>query len=342
MRYRAALLCVRKSFKTRVISMRSLEDRGPSTLQQCDDGAIPGEMNSHMNSIEDFMGARRSRRPILAARIARALRRLVRVRGWQSLINTLVPAHSAPFVVHNGDTTFAGDIGSLIDRQVYLFGGYDLPAIKRFIANIALDRRGLALDIGANVGTHSLAFARVFKAVHAFEPNPMLWGQFERNMGLNQLTNVHLHKLGLADRDAELTLNLIDKPNFGLGTFSTVEQYDLPLRPVARCTVRHAGRYLAQIGANCVDAVKIDVQGFESEVLCGLGDILRRDRPVLWLEIGSGARTQLATFADLSALVPFEFRCFQFQTEARWLLKSAELRERDGELSRGDFLLIPK
>src|SRR5688572_11738006 len=134
-------------------------------------------------------------RPIIRARIARALRWLHALPGWQSLVNKVVPDHSGAFVVHNGPMVFAGVIGSFIDRQVYLFGGYERPYIDRFVRAIPADRRGTILDIGANAGTHSLAFASDFATVHAFEPNPMLWAQFERNVALNHLKNVQLHKL---------------------------------------------------------------------------------------------------------------------------------------------------
>lgn len=257
------------------------------------------------------------------------------------LVNRLVPDHSASFTVRNGDRVFAGDIGSYIDRQVYLFGGYESAQIRCFLSRIAAGRHGTILDVGANAGTHSLAFARVFEIVHAFEPNRMLWPQFERNMVLNGITNVRLHKLGLADRDSELTLHLIDKPNYGLGTFSTVEQYDLPLRPVATCPIRHGGNYLAEIGAGPVDAVKIDVQGFEPEVLRGLADILKRDRPVIWCEIGAGTLAKIATTGELSKLVPFEFRCFQIASSSDWVGNSVGLRERSGDLPGGDYVFIP-
>src|SRR5262249_9416970 len=146
--------------------------------------------------------------------------------GWQRMVNELVPEHSAPFTVRNNDTLFSGDIGSFVDRQVYLFGGYDTAQIRFFLSKIRTRRHRTILDVGANAGTHALPFAHAFEAVHAFAPNPMLWPQFERNVSLNGLRNVTLHKIGLADRDEEMTLHLIDKPNFGLGTFSMIEQYD--------------------------------------------------------------------------------------------------------------------
>ena len=163
---------------------------------------------------------------------------------------------------------FAGDLGSYLDRQVYLFGGYESAQIRCFLSRIPAGRHRTILDVGANAGTHSLAFARVFETVLAFEPNPMLWPQFEQNMVLNGLTNVRLHKLGLAD-------------------------------------------------------------------------ILKRDRPVIWCEIGAGTLAKIATTGELSKLVPFEFRCFQIASSADWAGNSVGLRERSGDLLSGDYMLIP-
>ena len=83
-----------------------------------------------MNANAGIAAPSRSTRPMVRARIARALRDLVALRGWQLLVNRLVPDHSASFTIRNGDTVFAGDIGSFIDRQVYLFGGYESAQIR--------------------------------------------------------------------------------------------------------------------------------------------------------------------------------------------------------------------
>lgn len=297
---------------------------------------------NQINNKDGMASLPRFKRPMIRARIARALRAFVVIPGWQGLVNRLVPDHCAPFSIRNGHTVFAGDIGSYVDRQVYLFGGYESAETRCFLSLIPREKQGTVLDIGANVGTHSSAFARVFKTVLAFEPNPILWHQFERNMALNGLDNVQLHKLGLADMDSELTLYLIDKPNYGLGTFSPVEQYDLPLRPAATCPIRHARNYLAEIGAGRVDAVKIDVQGFEPEVLRGLSDILKRDRPVIWCEIAAGTLTKVTTTDELSKLVPFGFHCYQIVSNSRWTRGSFGLQECIGALPCGNYVFVPK
>jgi len=279
--------------------------------------------------------------PKLRARIARSLRRLDGLPGWRRLVNTFVPEHSAPFVVDNGDTAFAGDFSSYIDRQVYLFGGYELAMIDAFVQRVPMSRRGVILDIGANVGTHSLCFAKHFRSVHAFEPNPTLWPNFERNIALNRLRNVTLHKIGLADSNSELTLQLIDKPNFGLGTFSTVEQYDLPLTPHATCVVRHAGEYLSEQRIVSIDAVKLDVQGFEPEVLAGLSTVLERDRPIIWCEVGSGTLKKIGKEHPFSQLLPFEFQCWRFATEPRRSRNSIRLIPQAVPQGTGNYVIVP-
>ena len=160
-------------------------------------------------------------------------------------------------------------------------------------------------------------------------------------MELNFLANVQLHQLGLADRDATLTLYMIDKPNYGLGTFSTADQYDLPLRAATTCAVRHASNYLRETGINMVDAVKIDVQGFEPEVLRGLHTVLERDRPLIWCEIGSGTLEKIETVAKLQALLPTGYQCYRFVEVSNWLVRSTVLKQTTSVLPSGDYLLMP-
>lgn len=281
-------------------------------------------------------------RPCLSARIARFLRFLNPIPGWRGGVNKFVTNHSAPFTIKNDAFIFSGDIGSYIDREIYLFGGYEKSSIKAFLSSIPHGRNGTILDIGANVGNHSLAFSQVFKTIHSFEPNPLLWSQFEQNMLLNRLKNVYLHKVGLADRDDELTLHMIDKPNFGLGTFSTVEQYDLPLKAIVKCPIWHASNYLSRIGVGKIDAIKIDVQGFEPEVLIGLAEVLKRDKPILWCEIGAGTLTSLSSFDDLVKLIPFDFLCFKFNTKTFFCQNILTLVEFSSEMNNADYLIIPK
>lgn len=282
--------------------------------------------------------------PVWRARLVRALRGLKSLRGWERVVNVLAPQNDAttPFTVANRGGIFAGDLSSFIDRRMYLFGGYEEDLIREFLSRIPTGRRGVILDVGANVGTHSLAFAQHFGQVHAFEPNPSLWSAFETNVRLNNLNTVQLHKVGLADREGELPFYLIEKNNFGLGTCSDVEQYDLPLKKIGTVRVEIGDSYLEAAGIQRVDAIKIDVQGFEAEVIRGLAKTLARDRPFVWLEVSESIAGAPNSYLALKSVFPYENTLLHFQPWRSGAFNTVRLQPARTEgLQPGDYLIVP-
>ncbi len=286
--------------------------------------------------------------PQWSIRIARRLRGLQRLRGGSRLLEALAAnAVEGEFCVRNdspggGGIVITGNISSFLERQAYVKGGYEQQQISEFLARLPKTRRGVILDIGANIGTHSLCFALHFKTVHSFEPNSLIWSSFERNIELNGFRNVHLHHVGLADEEAEMPFHLIEKNNFGLGTFSKVEQYDLPLREVGTANVVVGDRYLSNQGIGKIDAVKIDVQGFEPEVLRGLTNTLGATRPIVWCEVASGAKSKIETVSDLLSFLPSSYKLYKFVETHRLGLKSVALIHiSGGSLDHADYVAVP-
>jgi FkbM family methyltransferase len=276
-------------------------------------------------------------------RIIRSVRRLRNLKGWRRLASQAVPLDAAgPFVINNDGLVFEGDVSSFIDREIYLFGGYETEFIRLFLSCVSTDRRGTLLDVGANVGNHSLEFSRHFRSVHSFEPNLAVCPAFERNLSLNAASNVRLHRVGLGDTDGIRPFYSIPKNNFGLGTFSTVEQYDLPLELTAQYELVKGDTYAAELGIGRIDAVKIDVQGYEPEVITGLARVLRDDRPVVWFEYSAGTHDKLGTVARVRKLFPFNFELFELLNQASGLLFKPRLRRvLEEHLPLGDYVAIP-
>lgn len=294
-------------------------------------------MNSEPSSFEDHPRS-------LRARLVRSLRWLRNVRGWERATALLVPpALNEPFVAKNATGLFAGNLSSFIDRRMYLFGSYEELHLDAFLAFMRDKRRGIILDVGANVGTHSLAFARHFKQVHAFEPNPTLWPGFTRNMAMNGLHNVILHKIGLGERDAELPFYSIEKTNFGLGTCSHVEQYDLPLKEIGTVQVARGDDYAREQGIGLIDAIKIDVQGFEPEVLRGLRGRLITDRPIVWFELGGGTLSKMHSLPQFQDIFFLPVRLKKFEIKRSLMKYRVELDEiRNEMLTCGDYIAVPE
>lgn len=137
---------------------------------------------------------------------------------------------------------------------------------------------GTALDIGANVGNHTVFFAALggFGRVVPFEPNPTVYTLLQANVAANDLSNVDLGYLGFAlgSQDGQGVLRL-DEGNLGATQVNLVEGGDIQ--------VRDAGRVLADM--HDIDLIKIDVEGMEIEVLKSIGKLLERERPPIYIEI---------------------------------------------------------
>ena len=266
-----------------------------------------------------------------------------RLKGWRRLTAALLPnGLEGEFEVANKYGTFAGNLNSFIEREIYLMGGYEEDRIEAFLKIVPHDCRGTILDIGANIGTHSIAFARNFKQVHAFEPNEKLWRAFERNVSINGLTNVWLHEMGLGDARGSVPFYSIAKDNFGLGTALPVEQYDLPLQQIGVINIEVGDEIVRrQIGQ--VNAIKIDVQGFEPQVLKGLRGTLRRDRPVLWVELGTTTVIRGNCARWLRGLLKGPVDVLRFDSVCRRLNNRVCLHPVfDDELRNGDYVIIPR
>jgi hypothetical protein len=148
--------------------------------------------------------------------------------------------------------------------------------------------------------------------------------------------------VGLGEEDAELPFFGIDKKNYGLGTFSTEEQYDLPLNQIAVCRVVNGDAYLRSQGIEQVDAIKVDVQGFEPMVLRGCKDILARHRPMVWLEYGAGTGATIRSARDLEALFPYPVSLLRVATRRGRVAWSTELQPVSGDLPHGDYFVTPR
>ena len=147
-----------------------------------------------------------------------------------------------------------------------------------------LGRRDILLDVGANLGSHTLFYADVFRRVHAFEPYPPTAALLRRNVEINDETGVHVYAIGLSSVDGELDFvgELGAAGNLGSSAFLTSASSGAAR--ALRLPVRRGDCILEEEGVGRVDVIKIDVEGHEIDVLAGLQRTIKRDRPVVVFE----------------------------------------------------------
>ena len=134
-----------------------------------------------------------------------------------------------------------------------------------------LTKDDIVFDVGTNIGTIVNWFATRTHHVHGFEPHPDNLRMTNEQIKLRKTTNITLSKLALASEPG--TLQLYVKSFHGhhsLGDTSatpTVEKIDVEVDTV--------DRYCTANGIERIDFLKIDVEGFEEEVLKGATTMLK-------------------------------------------------------------------
>ncbi|MFB9971373.1 FkbM family methyltransferase [Pseudoroseomonas cervicalis] len=170
------------------------------------------------------------------------------------------------------------------------------------------------VDVGANAGTHSLAFARrvgPHGRVLAFEPQPVLHGLLRRSLDANGLAQVELHRAGIGDAPGEMRLPAID---YGV----PVNSGGITLLPATAAPEGEAVPILTldSFALPACALVKADVEGMEAALIAGMRDTIDRLSPVLFLECNTvAAAAAILRARDWSGYHLFLLRTTVFNPE---------------------------
>jgi len=185
-----------------------------------------------------------------------------------------------PQIVERDGIRYEVDNSQLFDNAVYWEGAWEAStrgALRR------LARPGMTiLDVGANVGCHTLDLSRCVGRsgqVIAFEPTVWAVAKLRRNLSLNSWThNVRVERLALSDED---------QPGKAYCFRAQWHHRHGPMEPERGVVDRlKLDTYCQRAGVQRVNLIKIDVDGFEAKVLRGAQALLERGPPALVVEMG--------------------------------------------------------
>lgn len=166
-------------------------------------------------------------------------------------------------------------LGDYVGRAAFYVGDLD-PKVSWIIRRL-VNQGDHTLDIGANLGLVTLLLAeRVGPQglVHAFEPNPAIAALLEQTLENNGLSWVTLHKIGLGSSSGELSLS-VPRENAGAASFRRGREGDA----VVRVPVRTLASVAEAAQLSRIDFIKMDVEGFEGDVLKGAASLFETVRP---------------------------------------------------------------
>jgi FkbM family methyltransferase len=168
------------------------------------------------------------------------------------------------------------------DRRAYFSGRYYQPDISRVLEQL-LQPGDQYVDVGANVGmTALLARSRIGPTGKglAFEPNPAAFQRLADHFEMNDIATFELVRCAVADCKSVQTL-FVPRDEMLLGTL--VPEQAVGTR--VEVATAPAESYAAALDASKPTLVKIDVEGYEVQVLRGLGSLLSWPNVIVVIEI---------------------------------------------------------
>ncbi len=172
-----------------------------------------------------------------------------------------------------------------IEWTILSTGTYEDEISK--LIRISLKPADVALDIGANIGLQSIRMSICVGntgQVYAFEPLGYLQEKFNKNISLNKAGNVKLFPFALSTIEREADFN-VNRNSWNQGTFSI--GINSSGSETQHVLIKVADELPEIKGLNRLDLVKIDVEGFEYQVLLGLKQALKKHKPRIIFEYDS-------------------------------------------------------
>jgi FkbM family methyltransferase len=211
------------------------------------------------------------------------------------------------------------DLRAWPERREYFSGRYFQRDICRLLE--AMLREGdQYLDIGANIGMTTLLAGHLIGDTGrglSFEPNPAVYSRLARHIHMNHLTRITPHPVAIA-REESVSRLVLTGSNTGLGSLAPSpglegESFEVKTVP--------GDVFADQLDASKSTFLKIDVEGYEVNVLHGLSGILSWPEVAVVAEISDEmlrnaghSRDELHQIMDSHGFAPFEFQLIQ----SRW------------------------
>lgn len=150
---------------------------------------------------------------------------------------------------------------------------YEIKLLEQ-IKNLNLT--GVAIDIGSNIGNHSLFFSNEckFDLVESYELSNEIYEILLKNIVLNKMNNINAYNIGLSDTMKTVGISNIDKYNIGMTHIISGDNVLLSTLDSIY------SNYNKKIGL-----IKIDTEGSEYDILVGSKNTINEHSPILVIEI---------------------------------------------------------
>lgn len=193
-------------------------------------------------------------------------------------------------------------INTDIGRKLYLTGDFEKQELE--LCNQFINENSTIIDIGANIGIHSVYFSKIAKngKVLSIEPQvtiyPILLNNIDRYQNIIPL-NIAI------DSKLKISEFYITSDNAYSSLKDTKRKKILSIKQVVTFPFDLINNLFDK-----VDFIKIDVEGFEKNVLSSMIELINRDKPTLFVEIYQGENSNNDPEGTVKMLLEFGYKAY--------------------------------
>lgn len=202
-----------------------------------------------------------------------------------------------------------------VDRRgvpfdVLNFGDYEIEDEQLLFR--LLDNTAVVLDVGANLGWHSLVISKRLpgSTVYSFEPIPENYKYLVTNLCLNSANNVTSYNFGLSDQSGQFDFHYFPE---GSVLASQHNLIGCSKSKKLQCKLETMDSFFEESKVKKVDFIKVDVEGAELHVVKGGIATIQEYKPILMLELLEKWSVQFGYHPDevINLLKDLGYSCFR-------------------------------
>ena len=210
-------------------------------------------------------------------------------------------------ILNKNDRGVCGDV-----QRTGYFERDQINLLKNIIEKLLVKKQHIVFyDVGANIGTHTLAIANTFQdkvSIRSFEAQRQIFYQLCGMVSLNGLRNVSCHNYAIGDDEECLFIDAMLPDYDAYQNFGGFELLPIDKSDNMDMIKNHQERvdiYPLSYFNEHVDIIKMDIEGMEEQALKGSEDWIDCYKPVFMVEQHkSNADNIIAFFEDMGYSVP--------------------------------------
>ncbi len=232
----------------------------------------------------------------------------------------------------------------IIEEMIFREGVYEEDLLN--IADRLIRDKTIVIDVGANIGFISLYLAKKYpdNLVLSYEPVSLAYGCLEKSRNVNALENMKVFKTGVGASADKVEIHSPTPGTYNKGLAAIDANFDLDDTFVKET-----------IDMVCLDAhvppsprvsfIKIDVQGYEFNVLKGAKQRIEKDKPAIVFEQFDGYHTSpldvRRDIASFFAALNYELYCIRSGRVPRPYCFLEKIDIASEKAVNGDIVAIP-